>query len=251
MPGHRAHHRLPDRDGTVVTPAGGGAGERIRWPGVVVVGAGVTGLLVTERLRRSGVPVLLVEQRGLGAGQTGHCHGYLHRGYIYHAARRVSAERPGKLRGLVGPPSRAGGRGVLRRRGERHRVHRGRGTRGDPGRLDLARDALEGGPRARTGRYHRDVRGAGGDRVPPCGGARSRRDRGVHPPGARPRRAAPAVRPDRVGTGDPHRRGDDDGVGPRLCAGRRARHTRPPGPLGPRPRHADPAVVHAGRPQRP
>ncbi|MFD7964720.1 FAD-dependent oxidoreductase [Streptomyces zaomyceticus] len=82
----------------MVTPKGGGAGERIDWPGVVVVGAGVTGLLVTERLRRSGVPVLLVEQRGLGAGQTGHCHGYLHRGYIY---RRLGASQQSALDGCA------------------------------------------------------------------------------------------------------------------------------------------------------
>ena len=62
--------------------------RRITWPGVVVVGAGATGLLVAERLRHHAVPVLLVERQGLAAGQTGHCHGYLHRGYIY---RRLTA----------------------------------------------------------------------------------------------------------------------------------------------------------------
>ncbi|WTO33955.1 FAD-binding oxidoreductase [Streptomyces achromogenes] len=77
-------------------PTGDGTGERVHWPGVVVVGAGVTGLLVTERLRRRGVPVLLVEQSRLGAGQTGHCHGYLHRGYIYRgitASQRQALNR--------------------------------------------------------------------------------------------------------------------------------------------------------------
>ncbi|MFH9725967.1 FAD-dependent oxidoreductase [Streptomyces sp. NPDC017254] len=82
----------------MVTPAAGGPGGSIRWPGVVVVGAGVTGLLVTERLRQRGVPVLLVEQRGLGAGQTGHCHGYLHRGYIY---RRLGAPQQSVLDGCA------------------------------------------------------------------------------------------------------------------------------------------------------
>lgn len=55
------------------------------WPGVVVIGAGVTGLLLAERLRESRIPVLMIEESALAAGQTAHCHGYLHRGYIYQS----------------------------------------------------------------------------------------------------------------------------------------------------------------------
>lgn len=78
---------------------GQGQATRVDWPGVVVVGGGISGLLVADRLRRDGVPTLLVEQSALAAGQTAHCHGYLHRGYIYrqldaaqHAALRAGAD---------------------------------------------------------------------------------------------------------------------------------------------------------------
>ncbi|MER5769758.1 NAD(P)/FAD-dependent oxidoreductase [Streptomyces sp. NPDC001985] len=72
--------------------------DRVDWPGVVIVGAGVTGLLIAEQLRERGIPVLLVEKRGLAAGQTGHCHGYLHRGYIY---RRLEAAQHKELKGAA------------------------------------------------------------------------------------------------------------------------------------------------------
>jgi len=55
----------------------------VRWPGVVVVGGGVTGLLTALELDRHGVPVLIIEQSTLCSGQTGQCHGWLHRGGVF------------------------------------------------------------------------------------------------------------------------------------------------------------------------
>lgn len=50
---------------------------------VIVVGAGMAGLLTALALARRGVHVTVVEPARLGAGQSGQSHGYLHRGYAY------------------------------------------------------------------------------------------------------------------------------------------------------------------------
>ncbi|MFE6035916.1 NAD(P)/FAD-dependent oxidoreductase [Streptomyces sp. NPDC056452] len=50
---------------------------------VVVAGAGMAGVLTALGLAGHGVRVLLVEPHGVGAGQSGQSHGYLHRGYAY------------------------------------------------------------------------------------------------------------------------------------------------------------------------
>lgn len=49
-----------------------------------MIGAGACGILASLALHRQGEAVLLVDATGLAAGQTGHCHGYLHRGFIYN-----------------------------------------------------------------------------------------------------------------------------------------------------------------------
>jgi glycine/D-amino acid oxidase-like deaminating enzyme len=50
---------------------------------VVVAGAGMAGLLTALALARRGAGVLVVERSGIGGGQSGQSHGYLHRGYAY------------------------------------------------------------------------------------------------------------------------------------------------------------------------
>lgn len=50
---------------------------------VLVIGAGVTGVLVARKLSRDGRAVTLLDRSGFGAEQSGHSHGYLHHGYIY------------------------------------------------------------------------------------------------------------------------------------------------------------------------
>lgn len=57
--------------------------EQVCWPGVVVVGGGVTGLLTALELDRQGVQTLVLEQGSLCSGQTGQCHGWLHRGAVF------------------------------------------------------------------------------------------------------------------------------------------------------------------------
>ncbi len=52
---------------------------------VLVIGAGVTGTLTAMHLVHAGYSVMLVDQRGFAAEQSGHSHGYLHRGYIYRS----------------------------------------------------------------------------------------------------------------------------------------------------------------------
>lgn len=55
-----------------------------RWAGdAVVVGGGATGLLTARGLAQLGHEVTLVEADGLGAAQSNHSHGYLHRGHTY------------------------------------------------------------------------------------------------------------------------------------------------------------------------
>lgn len=50
---------------------------------VLVLGAGVAGLLSARALAGRGYRVTVVEKDGLASGQSGHSHGYLHRGYAY------------------------------------------------------------------------------------------------------------------------------------------------------------------------
>ncbi|MBN9131739.1 MAG: FAD-binding oxidoreductase [Paenarthrobacter ureafaciens] len=66
--------------------------ERISWQGTIIVGAGVSGILLSLHLANRGENVLLVDQQGLGGGQTGHCHGYIHRGYIYERITKAEIE---------------------------------------------------------------------------------------------------------------------------------------------------------------
>lgn len=56
---------------------------------VLVVGGGVTGVLTALELQARGLRVTVVDRAGLGAEQSGHSHGYLHRGYIYRAGEEA------------------------------------------------------------------------------------------------------------------------------------------------------------------
>ncbi|WP_193318052.1 MULTISPECIES: FAD-dependent oxidoreductase [Streptomyces] len=67
---------------TVSDPVNGAPAE-LRWPGAVVVGGGVTALLTAVELEARGVPVLVIERDSLCSGQTGKCHGWLHRGAVF------------------------------------------------------------------------------------------------------------------------------------------------------------------------
>jgi len=53
---------------------------------VVVIGAGMAGMLTALALAERDIGVLLVESSRLGGGQSGQSHGYLHQGYAYGAA---------------------------------------------------------------------------------------------------------------------------------------------------------------------
>lgn len=50
---------------------------------VLIIGAGVSGVLLALRLLKGQYRVTLIDCMGLGAEQSGHSHGYLHHGYIY------------------------------------------------------------------------------------------------------------------------------------------------------------------------
>jgi glycine/D-amino acid oxidase-like deaminating enzyme len=69
-------------------------------PAVIVVGGGCTGLLVAVGLSRADVDVVVVEQQGLGGGQTAHAHGWLHHGHIYDdvTSRQARVLRAGSHR---------------------------------------------------------------------------------------------------------------------------------------------------------
>lgn len=55
---------------------------------VLVAGGGVAGVLTAAQLTTMGFRCLLVEPRAIAAEQSGHSHGYLHKGYIYYRAER-------------------------------------------------------------------------------------------------------------------------------------------------------------------
>lgn len=55
---------------------------------VLIAGGGVAGTLVASMLTRLGYQCILAEPRALAAEQSGHSHGYIHRGYIYLRAER-------------------------------------------------------------------------------------------------------------------------------------------------------------------
>jgi glycine/D-amino acid oxidase-like deaminating enzyme len=55
---------------------------------VLVVGAGASGLTSASLLVERGLSVSVVDHRGVGAGQSGHHHGLVHRGYLYVGAPR-------------------------------------------------------------------------------------------------------------------------------------------------------------------
>lgn len=50
---------------------------------VLIIGGGATGLLVALAVSSGGLSFTLVEADGVGAGQSNHSHGYMHRGYAY------------------------------------------------------------------------------------------------------------------------------------------------------------------------
>lgn len=50
---------------------------------VLVIGAGISGIVAASQLTQRGRRVALVDATGICAAQSGHAHGYLHRGYIY------------------------------------------------------------------------------------------------------------------------------------------------------------------------
>ncbi|MEV0461281.1 FAD-dependent oxidoreductase [Catellatospora methionotrophica] len=56
---------------------------RLDWPGVVVVGGGVTGLLTALELDRRGIAALVLDQAAACCAQSGQAHGWLHRGGIF------------------------------------------------------------------------------------------------------------------------------------------------------------------------
>ncbi|MDQ6948884.1 MAG: FAD-dependent oxidoreductase, partial [Actinomycetota bacterium] len=54
----------------------------------MIVGGGVAGLWLLNELRTCGWSAILVTQGELGGRQTGHSHGYIHRGHLYRQAVR-------------------------------------------------------------------------------------------------------------------------------------------------------------------
>jgi glycine/D-amino acid oxidase-like deaminating enzyme len=50
---------------------------------VLIAGGGVAGMLVATKLCEQGFRCVLIEPSALAAEQSGHSHGYIHRGYIY------------------------------------------------------------------------------------------------------------------------------------------------------------------------
>ena len=59
--------------------------ERVHVGDVLVIGAGVVGLMLARELTAIGRSVCLVDREAAGGHQSNHSHGYLHRGHIYHA----------------------------------------------------------------------------------------------------------------------------------------------------------------------
>lgn len=60
---------------------------------VLVAGGGVAGALTAAKLANYGFKCLMVEARELAAEQSGHSHGYIHRGYIYLRAERALVDK--------------------------------------------------------------------------------------------------------------------------------------------------------------
>lgn len=50
---------------------------------VLIAGGGIAGMLIATRIAELGYRCVLVEPKALAAEQSGHSHGYVHRGYIY------------------------------------------------------------------------------------------------------------------------------------------------------------------------
>lgn len=50
---------------------------------VLIAGAGAAGILLAAELTGNGFHCTIVEPTGIAAQQSGHSHGYLHKGYIY------------------------------------------------------------------------------------------------------------------------------------------------------------------------
>lgn len=61
-------------------------------PEVLVIGSGAMGLLTAHMLREAGASVLVLGDSNPGSGQSSHCHGYMHRGYIYRDLRTETAQ---------------------------------------------------------------------------------------------------------------------------------------------------------------
>lgn len=55
---------------------------------VLVVGAGIAGLLIARALRDAGLTSIIVDPGPIGDAQSNHSHGYLHKGYIYLRSER-------------------------------------------------------------------------------------------------------------------------------------------------------------------
>ena len=77
---------------------------------VLVVGGGAAGILACERLREDGRDVTLIECAAIGAEQSNHSHGYLHRGFIYAAPSAALVRELG--RGADAWAARLQGRGL-------------------------------------------------------------------------------------------------------------------------------------------
>ena len=59
--------------------------ERVHVGDVLVIGAGIVGLMLARELLAAGRSVCIVDRLAAGGHQSNHSHGYLHRGHIYHS----------------------------------------------------------------------------------------------------------------------------------------------------------------------